>query len=119
MRLTPFGRTARTLRMDFDCALKEMAEAMQISSAYLSSIEHGEKRLTDVHINLAIDFFTQKGATKLQLTALRDDGERSKDVLSTGHLPNDAKTLVAAFARRLQEGRQPSDEMLNFLQSRM
>lgn len=119
MKLTPFGRTARTLRMDFDCALKEMAEAMNISSAYLSSIEHGEKRLTDAHINLALTFFESKGATRLQLSTLRDDGERSKDLLETGHLAGDAKTLVAAFARRLQEGRQPSEEMMNFLHSHM
>ncbi len=119
MKLSPFGRTARTLRMDFDCALKEMAEAMQISSAYLSSIEHGEKRLTDTHIQLALKFLEFKGATQLQLSKLRDDGERSKDLLATSHLAGDAKTLVAAFARRLQEGRQPSDEMMNFLQSRM
>ena len=119
MSLTPFGRTARTLRMDFECALKDMAEAMGISSAYLSSIEHGEKRLTDAHINLAMEFFANKGATVLQLKALRDDGERSKDALSTAHLPSDAKKLVAAFARRLHEGREPSEDFINFLQSRM
>lgn len=119
MKLTPFGRTARTLRMDFDVALKEMAEAMNISSAYLSSIEHGDKKLTDAHVQSAIAFFESKGATALQLSCLRDDGERSKDVLITNSLTGDAKTLVAAFARRLQEGKQPTEQMMSFLKSRM
>lgn len=111
MKLTPFGRAARTLRMEYDISLKDMATAMDISSPYLSSLEYGEKRLNDKLIQAAITFFKKHGATNLQLDNLRDEGERSKTMLNTERLTSDAKVLVAAFARRLQEGKPPTPEI--------
>ncbi|WP_338525633.1 helix-turn-helix transcriptional regulator [Pseudomonas batumici] len=116
MRLTPFGEAARLLRMRFDLSLKAMAEAMAISSAHLSGIEYGEKRLSDKHIESAISFFAQH-ANAEQLHQLRLAAERSKDVVNTADLDSDARGLVAAFARRLQEGTAPTEEIRKWLQS--
>ncbi|BDX17863.1 hypothetical protein MFKK_06730 [Halopseudomonas aestusnigri] len=115
MRLTPFGEAARTLRMRFDLSLKAMAEAMTISSAHLSGIEYGEKRLSDKHIDSAIEFFA-KYADAEQLHKLRIAAERSKDVVNTADLDAEARGLVAAFARRLQEGSAPTEEIKRWLQ---
>jgi len=116
MRLTPFGEAVRLLRMRFDLSLKAMAEAMSISSAHLSGIEYGEKRLSDKHIDTALSFFAQH-ANAEQLHELRLAAERSKDVVNTADLDSDARGLVAAFARRLQEGSAPTDEIRKWLQS--
>lgn len=116
MRLTPFGEAARMLRMRFDLSLKSMAEAMTISSAHLSGIEYGEKRLSDKHIESAIGFFSTHADAE-QLHQLRLAAERSKDVVNTADLDSDARGLVAAFARRLQEGSAPTEEIRNWLQS--
>lgn len=116
MRLTPFGEAARMLRMRFDLSLKAMAEAMAISSAHLSGIEYGEKRLSDKHIESAISFFSTH-ANAEQLHQLRLAAERSKDVVNTAELDSDARGLVAAFARRLQEGSAPTEEIRKWLQS--
>ena len=104
------------LRMRFDLSLKAMAEAMAISSAHLSGIEYGEKRLSDKHTESAISFFSTH-ANAEQLHQLRLAAERSKDVVNTAELDSDARGLVAAFARRLQEGSAPTEEIRNWLQS--
>jgi transcriptional regulator with XRE-family HTH domain len=41
--MTPFGEKLRVLRAARGATLKEMAEAIGVSSAYLSSLEHGRR----------------------------------------------------------------------------
>lgn len=114
MKLTPFGEAARTLRMKCGFSLKSMAEALGISSSYLSSIEFGEKRLAQKHIDLAIAYF-QPHVTQEQLQMLSSAAEQSKRIIDTVNLTADARGLVAAFARKLEEGSSPSPEIMSWL----
>jgi transcriptional regulator with XRE-family HTH domain len=41
--MTPFGVRLRQLRAERGIALKEMAEALGVSAAYLSALEHGRR----------------------------------------------------------------------------
>lgn len=41
--MTPFGRKLRDLRDQRGLSLKQMAEALNLSSAYLSALEHGRR----------------------------------------------------------------------------
>ncbi len=41
--MTPFGRRIRELRAEHGVTLKDMAEAVGVSSAYLSALEHGRR----------------------------------------------------------------------------
>ena len=41
--MTPFGRRLRDLRRERGIALKDMAKALDVSSAYLSALEHGHR----------------------------------------------------------------------------
>lgn len=41
--MTPFGAKLRELRKARGITLKEMAESLEISSAYLSALEHGKR----------------------------------------------------------------------------
>lgn len=41
--MTPFGKRLRDLRDAKGVTLKEMAAALEVSSAYLSALEHGHK----------------------------------------------------------------------------
>lgn len=115
MKLTPFGEAARLLRLRYDLSMKAMAEFMAISSSHLSGIEYGEKRLSPKHIEGAINFFLSHKATGDEITFLRSRAEQSKDIVHTGHLTPDARGLVAAFARRLQNGDAPTPEIMNWL----
>lgn len=117
MKLTPFGETVRLLRMRHDVSMKSMAEAMGISSSYLSGIEYGEKTLADKYVDSALQFF-RGVASDTDLQSLRQAAERSKEVVNVSDLNPDARSLVAAFARRLQSGLQPSKEINEWLDSK-
>ena len=41
--MTPFGHRLRELRGQHNRALKDMAKALKVSSAYLSALEHGHR----------------------------------------------------------------------------
>ena len=41
--MTPFGARLRALRADRGITLKQLAEALQVSAAYLSALEHGKR----------------------------------------------------------------------------
>ncbi len=41
--MTPFGERLRQLRAERGVTLKEMAEAVGVSAAYLSALEHGKR----------------------------------------------------------------------------
>lgn len=41
--MTPLGKKLRDLRAQRDVSLKEMAEAIGVSAAYLSALEHGNR----------------------------------------------------------------------------
>jgi transcriptional regulator with XRE-family HTH domain len=41
--MTPFGLRLRSLRQDRGVTLAQMAEALNVSSAYLSALEHGKR----------------------------------------------------------------------------
>lgn len=114
MKLTPFGEAVRLVRMRCDLTLKNMADAMGISSAYLSGIEYGEKRLSDKLINSALEYLSSK-VDEEQLRHIRNAAEKSKQVVSTVNLAPDARGLVAAFARKLQQGNAPTPEIMKWL----
>ena len=41
--MTPFGKFLRNLRLEKQLLLKDMAEMLGVTSAYLSAVEHGKK----------------------------------------------------------------------------
>ncbi len=43
--ITTFGKFCRILRMDRDQLLKDMADLLDVSSAFLSSVENGKKEV--------------------------------------------------------------------------
>ena len=48
--MTPFGDRMRRLRTERGVTLKEMAEALGVSSAYLSALEHGKRGRPGWHL---------------------------------------------------------------------
>ncbi|MFN4283617.1 MAG: helix-turn-helix domain-containing protein [Alphaproteobacteria bacterium] len=57
--MTPFGAKLRELRKARGITLKEMAESLEISSAYLSALEHGKRgRPSPMLLRQICTFFT-------------------------------------------------------------
>jgi transcriptional regulator with XRE-family HTH domain len=48
--MTPFGERMRKLRAERAVTLKQMAEAIGVSSAYLSALEHGKRGRPGWHL---------------------------------------------------------------------
>lgn len=48
--MTPFGDRMRKLRAERGITLKEMADALGVSSAYLSALEHGKRGRPGWHL---------------------------------------------------------------------
>lgn len=48
--MTPFGDRMRKLRAERGVTLKDMAEAIGVSSAYLSALEHGKRGRPSWHL---------------------------------------------------------------------
>ncbi len=48
--MTPFGDRMRKLRRERGVTLKDMAEAIGVSSAYLSALEHGKRGRPSWHL---------------------------------------------------------------------
>lgn len=48
--MTPFGERMRKLRAERGITLKDMAEALGVSSAYLSALEHGKRGRPGWHL---------------------------------------------------------------------
>lgn len=48
--MTPFGERMRNLRGERGVTLKQMAEAIGVSSAYLSALEHGKRGRPGWHL---------------------------------------------------------------------
>lgn len=115
MKLTPYGLVARTLRLELGLTLKAMADAIGVTSAYLSSIELGERDITQKIKQDALEFFKARvNAEKLQQVSRAID--QTAKAVPIENLAGDDKVLVAAFARRLTEGEGVPNEVLKWLQ---
>lgn len=115
MRLNEFGKTARLLRMEHDRALKEMADAMLISSAHLSALEYGDKKLNEGHIRTATQFFKKIGVPESRLKQLQEAGAKSMESVNMKDMDADARAMVFAFARKLQEDGKPPTSVTNWI----
>lgn len=116
MRLTPFGLIVRTLRLELGLTLKKMADALKVSSAYLSSIELGERDITPKISTDTVEFFQSQGVTAESIGNLKTAIDKTAKVVPIEDISSEDKYLVAAFARRLTEGEGVPDEVRHWLQ---
>jgi len=114
MKLTPFGLCVRKIRLELGLTLKEMANAVSVSSAYLSSVELGEKALNNKLIE-DVSQFLQDKISQEQLGELRAAAAQSMKIVPVSNLGADERGLVAAFARRLSDGNGVPPDVLRWL----
>lgn len=110
--MTPLGAKIRQLREERGISLKEMATALNVSSAYLSALEHGKRgKPTGFLLHRIIAFFNViwDEAEELQRLAEMSD---PKVTIDTGGMAPEATELTNRLA--LDIGRlEPED--LRFL----
>lgn len=97
--MTPLGAKIRALREERGISLKDMAAALNVSSAYLSALEHGRRgKPTGFLLHRMITFFNViwDEAEELQRLAELSD---PKITIDTGGLAPEATELTNRLAK--------------------
>ncbi len=111
--MTPLGAKLRTMREKRNISLKEMAKAINVSSAYLSALEHGKRgKPTWFLLQRIISYFNiiWDEADELQRLAEISD---PKITINTASLAPEATELSNRLAKEIEN---LSKEDLIFLQ---
>jgi transcriptional regulator with XRE-family HTH domain len=105
--MTPFGERVRRLRRERGILQKDMAEALGVSAAYLSALEHGRRGVPSWSmVQKIIGFFNiiWDEAEELQRLA---DGSDPRVVIDTAGLSPRATELANLLARRIADLHEP------------
>lgn len=96
MKITEFGKVVRKARLDAEVSLLDMAEALDVSSAFLSGMETGRKKIATEWVAKIGSFFNSRG---IRLQNLAEAADVSNKSVSLEGLPPAHQMLVAGFAR--------------------
>lgn len=99
-KLTPFGIVIRKLRLEKGLKLLDMAEALEMSVAYLSAVETGRKPIPDGLVGKISRSLKWPADELAQLNRAIDKSR--KEVRVEQHAPEE-RELIAAFARQLDD----------------
>lgn len=96
MNLTRFGSAVRKARIDSGVTLSEMAEALQVTPAFLSSIEVGRKKIPEAWVKRVEEYFESKGLT----IRLAEEAMLSNKTIPLAGFSAGQQAVLAGFARR-------------------
>jgi transcriptional regulator with XRE-family HTH domain len=114
--MTPLGAKIRQLRDERGISLKEMAAALNVSSAYLSALEHGKRgKPTGFLLHRMIAFFNVIWDEAEELQRLAEISD-PKVTIDTGGLVPEATELTNRLAGEI--GRLDTDD-LRFLRDEL
>jgi len=94
---TDFGKVVRMARIQAGVKLSEMADALEVSAAFLSGLETGRKKISDEWVAKIATYVRNDlgvAAPDLEAAASVSNGSVNLDGLSPQH-----QMLVAGFAR--------------------
>lgn len=100
--LSPLGRFLRKLRIDRNELLKTMAEKLNVSSAFLSAVEMGRKRMPEGWEQTLSDGYHLDAAQRTELSDAIAESSTSVR-LDLTNFSADSRRTVMAFARKIQE----------------
>ena len=110
--LTPFGKAARKIRIDRSETLGDMADALNISAAFLSSIETGKRNIPDDLVEKVVHYFDLKGADAKELRRLAAESRNMIKLKPT----EKNRDVANAFARKFEAlDKAQMDEILKVL----
>ncbi len=97
--LTPFGKAARKIRIDRGETLGDMADALGISAAFLSSAETGKRNVPNDLLDRIVTHFQLKGIEAQELRRLALESRKTVMLKPTER----NRGLATAFARKFEE----------------
>ncbi len=96
--LTSIGRFLRKLRIDNGQILKDMAEALGVSSAFLSAVENGKKKMPESWVEKLSDIYAFTTAQIGEFHAAVIDTNDTVELNLQNATP-DSRALAISFAR--------------------
>ena len=106
--VTEYGKLLRKIRIDHDEILKDMAGKLEITSAYLSSIENGKRQIPINMTSTIIAEYDLDGLMESKLFAAEDSIKKNVEInLNTAN--QSQKSVVLSLARQFE---QLSDDQL-------
>lgn len=102
MKTTAFGRFLRKLRIDHGMIMKDLADVLKVSSAYLSALELGKKSISEKNIIAIVEHFDLSSKEIAELRYAASISQPSVKIDLTGNT-NEQRELAVSFARRYQE----------------
>lgn len=93
--LTALGRQIRKLRLDKGVRLKDMADAFEVTSSFLSAVENGRKAMPDDWLQKLDRYFAGFGVSRAQWAKLAEESKLKLVVDLTYADPFDRATWLA------------------------
>ena len=99
--LTDFGRFLRKIRIDCGEILKDMAEKLNVSAAYLSAVEMGKRNIPEQWVNRISELYNLSDEEKINLNDAADNSAKSI-TLNFDNISNSHKETAILFAREFE-----------------
>ena len=96
MTITPFGKAVRKARIDADVSLSDMAAALGVTPAFLSSVESGRKKVPADLVKKVNEFLSARDVGVSKLGSLADISNES---VSLEGLDPEHQMFVSDLAR--------------------
>lgn len=115
--LSPFGKLCRKLRIDNGELLKDMAEKLNVTPAYLSAVEVGKRNVPSDWPKKIVEAYT------LDIMKFKEFQEAAKESklnlkLDLKKFQESDKELVLAFARKFSELTSEDKERIKIMLSK-
>ena len=99
--LTDFGRFLRKIRIDYGEILKDMADKLNVSAAYLSAVEMGKRNIPEQWVDKISQLYNLSEEEKSNLKNVADSSAKSI-TLSFENISNSRKETAILFAREFE-----------------
>lgn len=97
--ITEFGKFLRSLRQRHAELLKDMAETLGVSAAFLSAVEAGKKSIPTNLVQQIIDLYELPPQQVIEMQLAADASQRSATIDLEGASP-EARGVAVALARQ-------------------
>lgn len=113
--LTAFGKLVRKLRIDKGATLKQMADYLEVSSAFLSAVENGKKTPPQRLVEQSCRYFSLNTEECAELEKAADLSIKEVNISLNGQ-ENGDRRLALAFARKFKSlDQEQRDKILKIL----
>jgi transcriptional regulator with XRE-family HTH domain len=101
--LTPLGKELRKLRIDDGLLLKDVADALDVSVAWLSAIETGRKTATNDIVNKLANHFGLDTDQRNELHRLAEISRTEFKIKPARDADENRRDMAAVLARRFDD----------------